>query len=193
MTVEGPKAGGLQVGILGPVQVAVDGAELASPAPGPRAVLAALALAAGGPVRLATAVELLWGGDPPRSAAGVLHTYVSRIRSLLTAPPGSDRVPVLTRDASGYRLRLTADELDMLQFRRLVAQARVADDPGQAGDRYEQALGLWRGEPLADVDVLQRHPGVTALAAERACAVLEYAELASAYGWHDREIGRAHV
>ena len=137
-------------------------------------------------MRLATAVELLWGGDPPRSAAGVLHTYVSRIRSLLTAPPGSDRVPVLTRDASGYRLRLTADELDMLQFRRLVAQARVADDPGQAGDRYEQALGLWRGEPLADVDVLQRHPGVTALAAERACAVLEYAELASAYGWHDR-------
>jgi Bacterial transcriptional activator domain len=50
------------------------------------------------------------------------------------------------------RLRLDADQLDLLGFGQLVDRGR---DCAQAGDAevacqwYRQALGLWQGEPLA--------------------------------------------
>jgi hypothetical protein len=55
---------------------------------------------------------------------------------------------------------------------------------------YEHAVGLWRGEPLADVDVLSGHPGITALKQELADVLLRYAEVACALGQHDRVIPR---
>jgi tetratricopeptide (TPR) repeat protein len=88
---------------------------------------------------------------------------------------------LLVRDGTGYRLRLTEDQLDLLVFRRLVGdarQARAAGAVGQACEAYERALALRRGEPLADIEVLRGHPAIVALADELAATVLEYTDVA---------------
>ena len=83
--------------------------------------------------------------------------------------------------------------MDLLVFRDLAAQAaaaRAAGDDGAAAERYSHAMGLWRGEPLADVDVLSGHPGITALRQELAGVLLRYAEVACALGQYDRVLPR---
>jgi DNA-binding SARP family transcriptional activator len=135
-------------------------------------------------------VDALWGDKPPRSAIGIVHTYVSRLRSVLKIGRELDD-GFLVRDRMGYRLNLADDQLDLLVFRRLVEgarQARAAGDAEQACGVYERALGLWRSEPLADIEVLQGDPAVVALSHELAAVVLEYGDVASGAGWHDRVV-----
>ena len=93
---------------------------------------------------------------------------------------------------TSYRLRATTDQLDLLAFRQLAADARAAaaaGEPGAACDAYEQALGLWRGEPAADVDALRGQPAAVQLSQARAAAVLEYAQLADQAGRAERVLG----
>ena len=83
--------------------------------------------------------------------------------------------------------------MDLLVFRDLAARAAAARADGDdvtAVECYEHAVGLWRGEPLADVDVLCGHPGITALRQELAGVLLRYAEVACALGQYDRVLPR---
>jgi DNA-binding SARP family transcriptional activator/tetratricopeptide (TPR) repeat protein len=169
----------LWIGVLGPLLLVRDGAELPPVAPGSRTLLALLILADGAPVSRDAAMDVLWEEELPPSAAGILHTYVSRLRSLLGAE-------ALVRDSSGYRLRLAAGQLDVQAFRHLVSQARRAAAPEEACRLYQEAVALWRGDPLADVPALHGHPKLTALRDEHAAAVCEFAGLAGALGWHEK-------
>jgi hypothetical protein len=88
---------------------------------------------------------------------------------------------------------MTGDQLDLLTFRQLVADAsamRAAGDELTACDIYEQAMGLWRGDPLTDMDVLRDRPRVAELGRELACMFLRYAEVACGLGLHDRVLPR---
>jgi DNA-binding SARP family transcriptional activator/tetratricopeptide (TPR) repeat protein len=169
----------LWIGVLGPLRLVRDGTELPPIAPSSRRLLALLILADGAPVSKDAAMEVLWERELPPSAAGILHTYISRLRSLL----GTE---TLLRDSSGYRLRLTAGQLDIQSFRHLVSQARRAAAPEDACRLYQEAVALWRGDPLEDVPTLHGHPKLTALRDEHAAAVREFAELADALGWHEK-------
>jgi DNA-binding SARP family transcriptional activator/tetratricopeptide (TPR) repeat protein len=142
-------------------------------------VLGLLAVSAGSPVRPDSIVDVLWGDQPPVSAAGIVQTYVSRLRQVF----GADLLP---RDATGYRLLVSENELDLLAFRQAVRDAQSRSDPEAACERYERALGLWRGEPVSDVDALRGHAAVIALAGEFASAVLGYADAAAVCGEHER-------
>jgi DNA-binding SARP family transcriptional activator/DNA polymerase III delta prime subunit len=169
---------GLWIGILGPVTVVRDGTELRPLPPAQRALLGLLALAPGSPVQLDSIVDVLWDERVPASAVSIVQTYVSRLRSALDAdlPP---------HDGVGYRLRVSERELDLLAFRQLTGLARDTQAAGaldEACGAYERALGLWRGEPLADVEVLRGHQAVAALVAERTAAVLDYADAALSAG-----------
>jgi len=159
----------LWIGILGPLVVASDGVELPALPPGQRVVLGLLAQAAGAPVQREAIVDALWGQEPPRSSTVIVQTYISRLRSWL--PDGRKYLP--ETDGSGYRLVLAPEELDLLMFRRLAERARTTEE-------FEQALGLWRGQPLADVGALRYHPAVSAIAAEHAAVVLNYADVGGA-------------
>ncbi|MFE6195931.1 BTAD domain-containing putative transcriptional regulator [Streptomyces sp. NPDC057838] len=138
--------------VLGPVRVWAAGAELSTGPRQQRIVLAALLARAGHPVSQGELVGLLWDEDPPRSAANAVHRYVGALRRLLE-PELPARAPGrrLVRRAGGYLLRVGPDELDLTAFRRLVRQARAAQDPNEAVDRFVAALRQWRGRCAADV------------------------------------------
>jgi DNA-binding SARP family transcriptional activator len=174
---------GVRIGILGPLAVVCNEEQVRTLPAGLRAVLGLLALAGGSSVRTDALIDVLWGEEPPPSATGILYTYMSRIRQIL------DPVRLPPRDGTGYRLNVAADELDLLTFRRDVSDARAAAAAGDAARAcgcYAQALGLWRGSPVEDVDSLRGHPAVLALQNERVAAVLEYADVAAGNGRDDQ-------
>jgi DNA-binding SARP family transcriptional activator len=144
-------SGGLRVGLLGPLEVRLDEAPVRVPGDRLAVVLAALALSAGRTVTVAELADRVWPDQPPQRVRGSLQTIVSRLRRLL----GADTIR--TR-ASGYVLDVDSDRVDVLRFRRLVAMARSACDPARARELLDEALGLWRGEPLSGLgsEALQR-------------------------------------
>ena len=56
---------------------------------------------------------------------------------------------IVTRDP-GYVLEATAEQTDLGRFERLVAEVRGEDANARAA-KLREALGLWRGPPLADL------------------------------------------
>ena len=111
-------------------------------------MLALLALDAGRVVPAGRLVDELWLGRPPLGAAKTLRSYVSRLRSAL-AP----EVPVVAR-GGGYALGADAGQVDMARFERLVAEGRAVLGGGEAaaaGNRFREALALWRGPAFAGV------------------------------------------
>ena len=131
----------VELGVLGPLQVRRDGAPVTIPGAKPRAILTMLGLHGGSVVSADTLVELLWGDDPPRTAAKALQTHISLLRRIL-----GDGF-VLTEGA-GWTLAGT--EVDASRYKaaaRMGRDAAAAGDTGQAVARFEEALALWRGIP----------------------------------------------
>ncbi|MFD8542539.1 BTAD domain-containing putative transcriptional regulator [Streptomyces sp. NPDC059649] len=89
-------------------------------------------------------IDLAWDGDPPARARGVVHNHVHRLRRLLAGHAE------LATQGQGYVLLADPHSVDAHRFRCLVTDAREAD-PRTAVTKLRQALGLWRGEALADV------------------------------------------
>lgn len=123
-----------------------DGTLLPLPASKPLAVLAALLI---NPNQLSSKAYLLktaWG-DPSTSEAQ-LHKAINAIRKLLDET--GSRQSLMTRQKSGYELKVPSRDLDMLEFRRLVRLADLhGDDEGRL---LREALGLWRGpHPLSNI------------------------------------------
>src|ERR1700743_2760291 len=73
----------VELGVLGPLQVRQDGTPVTIPGAKPRAILTMLGLHGGSVVSAAALGELLWGGDPPRTADKALQTHISSLRRTL--------------------------------------------------------------------------------------------------------------
>ncbi|MFE1171575.1 BTAD domain-containing putative transcriptional regulator [Streptomyces sp. NPDC058773] len=89
-------------------------------------------------------IDLAWDADPPARARGVVHNHVHRLRRLLVG-----HAEIATR-GQGYALLTDPCAVDVNRFRYLVSNAHE-DEPRTAVAKLRQALGLWRGEALADV------------------------------------------
>ena len=90
-------------------------------------------------------LDQVWAGEefPDRNR---LQVHVSRLRQVL----GSD---CISTRAGGYALETPAGVLDADRFEELAAQGRAAlrrEDGPAAARLLRQALGMWRGEPLAE-------------------------------------------
>jgi YVTN family beta-propeller protein len=134
--------------ILGPLDVRDDGRRLTLGGPKQRAVLAMLLLDANRPVSRDRLIDRLWGESPPASAGHTLDDYVSRLRRTL----GGNRIE---RRPAGYLIRVEPGELDLERFEVLLEQGRSAaaeGDPSQASALLGEALDLWRGRALADLE-----------------------------------------
>lgn len=132
----------LEFRILGPLEVAIDGAVVHLGGAKQQALLALLLFDGGRVVSTGRLVDALWAGEPPATAQASLQNFVSQLRKTL----GAD---VIETRAPGYRLRLEGAELDLARVRRLVEDARAADPP-QRARLLGEALAIWRGEPLAE-------------------------------------------
>ena len=140
--------------ILGPLEVLDDGRSLALAGTKPRALLALLLLHANETLTTDRLIDALWGEHPPAGAAKTLQMHISRLRKALAGSDGSGRAsPIVTRER-GYELALDPEQLDSHRFERLLARGRaeLAGDRADSAVRaFEEALALWRGDPLADL------------------------------------------
>jgi DNA-binding SARP family transcriptional activator/tetratricopeptide (TPR) repeat protein len=147
---DGHSAPRMNFGLLGPLEVRCDGALMPVAAGKQRALLAALLLDGGQLVGLDQLVDVLWSDRPPPSARVTLQNHVMRLRQSL----GSAGRARIATESGGYRIQVAAAELDVWRFEALLRQAREAGGAGSwlvAAQTAKAAIGLWRGEPLADV------------------------------------------
>ena len=107
----------------------------------PRAILTTLGLHGGSVVSADTLVELLWGEDPPRTAAKALQTHISSLRRAL-----GDGF-VLTQGAGWVLAESDVDASRYKSAARLGRDAAATGDISQAVAYFEEALALWRGIP----------------------------------------------
>jgi DNA-binding SARP family transcriptional activator len=132
--------------ILGPLEVARDGAPLVLGAVQQRALLAVLVLHCGEVVSTDRLIDELWGERAPAAAAKTVQVYVSHLRKALGAG-------VIVTQGRGYRLAAAPGQIDAVRFEALAGEGRRAlasGDAARAKERLCAALGLWRGEPLAE-------------------------------------------
>ena len=134
-----------------PALTLLDGARWhGRPVPGERAhlLLAALALEPSRGVGDRRLAEEVWGEDPPANPAKALQVLVSRTRSHTAAE-------VVARTSQGYRLGLSADEVDCLCLAEHARSARAALSAGDletAGERARAGSSVQLREPAAEAD-----------------------------------------
>ncbi|WP_216214934.1 AfsR/SARP family transcriptional regulator [Amycolatopsis aidingensis] len=141
----------LSFAVLGPLLVSRDGAPLVIRSGRQRALLGALLIRPGSTVSADELVDDLWGGRPPGSAHATLQTYVMRLRRSLadTAEPR-----LIRTEPGGYAIDPDPDQLDLIRFRRLRADATAAAERGEVAAEARllgAAQALWRGRLLADL------------------------------------------
>lgn len=174
--------------ILGPFELRLDGGEpVALGGLRQRALLAILALRSGEVVATERIIDELWGENPPSSSTHTIQVFVSRLRRALG--PASDRLATV---APGYCLAVDDMEIDADRCERLYSEARVATaggHPAEARAKLEQALGLWRGAPLADFTYEPFAQGAIAQLEElRVSCREELVEAELALGQHEKAV-----
>jgi DNA-binding SARP family transcriptional activator len=184
--------GHLRFNVLGPLTAWRGQTQLELGPPRQRAVLGLLVVNPGTQVRREALIDALWGEAIPATALNLVQTYVARLRRILEPHRQlRDRGGHLASVGTGYRLQATKDELDLLAFRDLVTKADDVFDVGDAATAcklYDEALAMYDGAPLADIDLLQGNPAVAKLASERTVVIMRYAEAASGAGRHERTL-----
>jgi DNA-binding SARP family transcriptional activator len=130
------------------MEAAADGMPIRLGAPKQRAFLAYLLLHRGHVVSIDELIEELWPEEPPASAPHALHVYASELRKAI----GRD---ALVREPHGYVVRVEPESVDAVLFERKLGEARQELSAGSAvagSELLREALSLWRGPALADIE-----------------------------------------
>ena len=138
----------MRFGIMGALLVQEGTRDLTPTAAKHRDLLAVLVLNARRPMTLARLRGLLWPQEDGERSDSLLRGYIGRLRQLM----GKD---VISTVSGTYTLVIDDDQLDVGRFRLLVTagleEARNGHDE-EARRLLGEALGLWRGQVLEDVD-----------------------------------------
>lgn len=140
----------MQFRLLGALEAGSGGTVVDLGPPKQRAVLAILLLHVGEIVSIDRLIDLLWGDEPPRTAAHSIQIYVSDLRKSLE--PLAGKRLILTRPP-GYQLDTPPESVDARQFEILVREGSKQLDAGardKAVATLRSALELWRGPALSD-------------------------------------------
>ena len=146
-------AKGAEFGVLGPLQIRVDGESVALGTPKQRAVLAMLVINRNRPVATESLIEAAWEQFPPPDPRASLHSYVSNLRKLL-ASIGVDSRTALASAPPGYRLTVPESDCDIGRFtlgKTAGVQAAATGKFEQASQYLSAALAEWRGPVLEDL------------------------------------------
>src|SRR3954468_15880944 len=131
---------GIEVRLLGPLEVVVPEGGVEFEGAKQRRLFVALALRAPEAVPVDELVEAVWGEQPPEGRDQALQKQVSRLRARV-----GEQLPVRRR-AAGYALEIDREAIDSRRFELLLESARAQQDPAP----LQAALALWRGPALAD-------------------------------------------
>ena len=143
------KYGGMEFGILGPLEVTDRGQPMSVAGTKVRALLALLLADVGTTVPAGRLADQLYGDDPPTNVANALQTRVSQLRRILGAHVVVGRPPA-------YVLAVEPEAVDAVRFQRLAEQGRKSlsnGAPEEASDLLAAALALWRGPAFVDIDL----------------------------------------
>jgi DNA-binding SARP family transcriptional activator/tetratricopeptide (TPR) repeat protein len=145
-----PVQEGIELGILGQLEVTGPSGPLMLGAAKERLLLAVLAVDRQRAVSRDRLVDELWDGDRlPRSAVNALQNYVLRLRRALAATDGIRIATV----PGGYRLEAADGRVDADRAEGLVAESRAAaasEEPDVAAASLRLAICLWRGPSLGE-------------------------------------------
>ncbi len=139
----------MDIRLLGNLEVEANGALLDIGSPKVRAVFAVLVLNANEVVPTDRLIDLVWGEDPPRTAAHSVQLYVSDLRKVLDEESATS---IETRHP-GYVLRIDPGSVDVQCFEQLVDLGSASFESGDhdgAARTLRLGLDLWRGAPLSD-------------------------------------------
>jgi DNA-binding SARP family transcriptional activator/tetratricopeptide (TPR) repeat protein len=170
---------GVALGVLGELELRVDGGQVPVGHARQRSVLAVLAVEANGVVSVDSLIDRVWGNTAPVRVRSALWSYLSHLRRVIDSAGAT-----ITRRGSGYALTIDRDAVDVHRFRRLVAQARTDQDSEHALTLVEDALGLWRGDPLGGLDTAWAQGVRERLRLEREAAEADRIDWALASGRH---------
>jgi predicted ATPase/DNA-binding SARP family transcriptional activator len=130
---------GLDIRVLGSIEVVRNGAPVPIGGSKPRLALALLAAHQGSVVSTDRICEELWGDSQPADPAAVLQSHLSRLRRLLR--PDAE----IVARPPGYLLDAPPDIVDVGRFEMLCEQAAASSDPQTVVDLLERAQACWRG------------------------------------------------
>jgi DNA-binding SARP family transcriptional activator len=154
----------MQFGILGTFEVSRGRAVLTPSAPKLRQVLALLTVQANAVVPTRLLIDELWEDRSPVSSATTLQTYIYQLRKLLSLrePEATGRpdepdqhTAALHTRPGGYLLHLPDGALDARRFEQMAAKGREEmgrNRIAEAADTLREALALWRGPALSDLE-----------------------------------------
>ncbi len=152
-----PPAGGtgptLDVRLLGPLELRVDGTPLPLPRGKPRALLGALLVSRNRVVAVDSLADAMWDGNVPDNFLATMQVHVSTLRRALRPLSDPGQLTVSTQ-SPGYRIVVDDALVDLGRFGRWVragADLLAAHRYAEAADRLRAALAEWTGPALADL------------------------------------------
>jgi len=168
-------------GVLGPLEMTVNGAPVPLGTPKQRAVLAVLVMNRSRPVGIDSLITAAWEQWPPPEARASLHSYISNLRKLL-----GDSRSMLVNAPPGYRLAVSDTDCDIGRFileKTAGVQAAAAGHFEEASRHLTTALAEWRGPVLEDLRDFEFVEGfATALTEDKVVAHTALAEVEIACG-----------
>ncbi|MFK4268781.1 AfsR/SARP family transcriptional regulator [Streptomyces milbemycinicus] len=162
--------------ILGPFGMSVNGKTVPLPRGGQRILLGALLIQANEIVSNEELIGHIWGSALPHNPKGALHTCIARLRQTFARHGVDGDSAVIRTCTAAYVIDISPDRLDLLRFRSLVAAARCAADSGKLAAQsasLAQAVALWRGPVLSDVQSESLRRDIVHESTEQYLAALE--------------------
>ena len=136
----------MEVRLFGELEAVQDGIAVPVRGTKQRALLALLALHRGEPVSSGRLIDVLWGDGQAANPANALQAQIGQLRRVLGP------AAIVTTEG-GYALTIGSGDVDVIRFEQLVAKGLRLSEEGEAAlasAALGQALGLRRGEPLAE-------------------------------------------
>ena len=171
--------GGARFGILGPVEVSVDGVAVRIGGPREKKALAALLLWPRQVLSVDRLGEVLWDDQAPATARAQVHNTIARLRHNLG--------DAITRSGPGYVIDIADEQCDASEFRTRVAAGIALAGQGNlagAAGTLRAALELWRGPALDGLDSARLDGEARRLDEERLACLERRIEVDLALGRH---------
>ena len=113
--------------LYGGLRVTRDGRDVTPTQPKQRAILALL-LATDRSVPVSEMIDAFWSREPAASVLNQIHRHIGALRRLCEPELGRRQTGrYLASVGNGYRMHVSPENLDVLQFRATIAQAERLD------------------------------------------------------------------